>query len=168
MAAPQGPAPAGGHGGNPFADFSANKLWDSGKPKPPVGDYIVQVIKCIFKQAKSGAPAFIAEYVVTDSTNPECQPGFESSMFQQMGEIGASYVANWVADAMGIDKNDKSQVAAVLQSWQAVAWAAVSGQPQQTSFGVVGPELIIGKKMRLSVRPPKDGGQYNKEIWGKV
>ena len=164
-----GPAPAGGFGGNPFADLATAKISQTGKPKLPLGRYQVEIVRCLLIDTQAGTRAFIGEYKVLATDNPSVSVGTEGSFYKETSSKQIGYLAGWLCDVIGADKANQAQLDQVRQYLPYIAAAAVTGQPQSTPDGnVFQPNVVIGRKVNLTIAPPKAGKEYNQDIWSPV
>lgn len=185
-AAPVAQAPAAAFGPSPdLMALGTTELFEGGKQRLPYGGYRVLISKIITKQTREHGNAFIAEYSVTASNNPDVPVGRVSSYFREMNQNGIAYLALWLCDVLGVQGlEQRKQVQRMLPF---IVNAEVTGQPTQvidlaTRQPVVGadgqplvvtPGNIVGREFYLSVeqgsKPSKKTGKiYDIETWTPV
>jgi hypothetical protein len=165
--------------------LGTTELFEGGKQRLPYGGYKVQVTKIIAKQTREHGNAFIAEYTVTASNNPEVPVGRVASYFREMNQNGIAYLAIWLCDVLGVQGlENRKQVQKMLPF---IVNAEVTGQPTQVidlvtrqpmknpdgSIVTVTPGNIVGREFYLNIEPgskpsKKSGKVYDVETWTPV
>ena len=158
---------------DPFAALPGAKINDGSKPKPEIGDYIVEITDCIVGGQDGN---FIAEYKIVERNEPGCTPdsspvGFGSSYVRPThGEGWDNYLATWLVCALGLTKaRDAEKIDRWRPYFGALPKAACSKQVVQGIGPTLAQNGLIGRKMRLIISQgsePKPGKKYYpRESW---
>ena len=147
------------------------ETFDSGKPKLPRGQYIVELEKALIKPTRNYGDALIVEYKVVQSDNG-VSPGVQGSFFRALKQADMTYLAQWLFQVLGARSDaDKAQVQRLLKF---IIQAAVTGVTVTAPDGTqIAPNVLIGRQARLDVvegtKPSKKNGKiYDQEYWANA
>lgn len=167
---PFGQAGTAGMPGMPsaLAALDTAEVFDSGKPKLPRGQYIVEFTKALIKPTRDYGDALIVEYKVETSNNG-VSPGTEGSYFRAMKISDMGYLAKWLFQILGAaDQASQAQIKTLLKF---IVMAACTGQAVTAPDGTqIAPSVLIGRRAKLDVvegtKPSKKSGKiYDNEYW---
>lgn len=96
---------------NPFKGTSAAEVTERGTYLKPGGNYLLRVHKTIYKETRKSGPAFIVEFDVLESDNPEDPVDSRRTWFQGMKDktVALPSIKDFFVKLCQVNEEDKDE-----------------------------------------------------------